>query len=108
MDEAVKIRFQWMHEFGYHMEDQKWIMDVEPPVDATHEQEELEAVRHINEINKTNWYDRFKENLAEIRKENGLPDDYRGIICTQCRKPVQHDAEGNGYCDHFDERPRQS
>lgn len=48
--------------------------------------------------------DRIKQQTAEIFVENGLSPDYKGPICTGCRKPIQSDELGNWYCDCHDER----
>ena len=41
---------------------------------------------------------------AEIKKENGLPEDAPGFPCLRCRKMVQCDDQGNFYCECIDER----
>lgn len=48
--------------------------------------------------------DRLDIEIPKIKAENGLPPDYKGPICTRCRKPVQSDEHGNWYCDCLDER----
>ena len=42
--------------------------------------------------------------IPKILAELGLPLDYKGIICTGCKKPVQSDEHGNWHCDCHDER----
>ena len=41
---------------------------------------------------------------AEIKAENGLPEDAPGFPCLSCRKMVQCDKHGNFYCECHDER----
>jgi hypothetical protein len=110
MDEALKIRLQWMREYGIPEDEWQQILLDNPPVSVEKEQQELEAVRKVQELNKelkeTKFFERLSEELRVIKRENGLPEDYKGIICTLCRKPVLYDEQGKGYCDHVDERPK--
>jgi len=48
---------------------------------------------------------KMKISHAEILQENGLPADFRGILCHVCRKPVQsREKDGSLHCDCTDER----
>lgn len=101
-EEAKAIRLQWMTEYGLTQDEMEQCLIDDPPISVEIEQKELEAVRNVREMD-TSW---LGDLMKEIYKENGLPEDSKLMVCISCRKPVQFDEEGNGYCDHFDERPK--
>lgn len=47
--------------------------------------------------------DWLAETVREIKIENGLAPDARGVVCLKCRKVLDVNPYGGLYCDCFEE-----
>ncbi len=109
--QALDIKLEWMRLHGLDEQEIKYYLEVDPPEDIEVEKKELEATKHIRQMEADGTLDKILSDMIrtmkEIYLENGLPEDTTNVpICTQCRVIIKSDEHGNWYCNHLDERPK--